>query len=308
MTTKTSLLTLAFVCGTGFTLPAQTAAASSNTFITERGHNHKVIQRVSWTTNRLGQVSARTNSYTALATGMHYRDASGRWQESKEEIHLLTAGGAAATNGQHQVYFPGDIYDGVIETVTADGKRLKSRPLGISYLDGSNSVLIAELTNSVGQLLPSGNQVIYTNCFTDFTADLVATYRISGFECDLVFRGQPPGPEQFGLNPQISRLQLLTEFFDTPEPEKVLRPASKSEAAAGLSDHTLKFGDMRMIRGHAFAVGSANETSKTNRTAPSRRMEKTPVYKSWEKIEGRTFLIEELPVRNIRAELQKLPL
>src|SRR6478735_8435076 len=171
--------------------------------ILERGPNHRIVRHVSWETNNVGQLIARTNTYTELATGMHYLE-NGVWQESKEEIQMLPGGGAAATKGQHQVYFPTDIYDGVIQTVTADGKRLKSRPMGISYSDGSNSVLIAELTNSVGQLLPSGNVIIYTNCFTDFAADLVCTYRKSGFESDLVFRGRPPSPEEFGLNPQTS--------------------------------------------------------------------------------------------------------
>ena len=38
--------------------------------------------------------------------------------ESKEEIEILPNGTAAATQGQHQAHFPGDIYNGVIEVVT----------------------------------------------------------------------------------------------------------------------------------------------------------------------------------------------
>lgn len=301
-----SLCALACVAGAAQN-ETRNSASSAKPTILERGPNHRKVQHVSWQTNATGQLAARTNTYTELATGMHYRK-NGQWQEAKEEIRILPTGGAAATKGQHQVYFPPDIYEGVIETVTADGKRLKSRPLGISYFDGSNSVLIAELTNSVGQVLPSGNQVIYTNCFTDFAADLICTYRKSGFESDLVFRGQPPGPEEFGLNPHTSRLQLLTEFFDTPEPEQIDQFINRADREAGLSDRNLKFGAMQMTRGHAFAVGKESRTSATNQAATaSERAGKTRVYKSWEKLEGRTFLIEELPMRNIRSELQKLP-
>lgn len=85
---------------------------------------------------------------------------------------MLSDGSAAATNGQHQAYFPGDIYTGEIVLVTPDGKHLRSRPLGLAYDDGTNSVLIAELTNSVGEILPSGNQVVYPDALTHLGADI----------------------------------------------------------------------------------------------------------------------------------------
>ena len=100
---------------------------------------------------------------------------NGQWVESREEIDILPNGTAAATNGQHQAYFPGDIYQGQIELVTPDGQQLFSRPMGLSYFDGTNSVLIAELTNSIG-VLSGSNQVIYPNAFTGFAADLRYTY------------------------------------------------------------------------------------------------------------------------------------
>ena len=55
------------------------------------------------------------------------------------------------------------------------GTRLSSRPLGLSLFDGTNGVLIAELKSSIGQVLPSGTGIIYTNVFTDqLGCDLVA--------------------------------------------------------------------------------------------------------------------------------------
>ena len=92
---------------------------------------------------------------------------NGQWVASREEIDILSNGTAAATNGQHQAYFPGDIYQGQIELVTPDGQQLHSRPLGLSYFDGNNSVLIAELKDSTGGLVGC-NQVIYPDAFTDF--------------------------------------------------------------------------------------------------------------------------------------------
>src|SRR5207245_9786544 len=99
-------------------------------------------------------------------------------------------------------------------------------------------------------ILPSGNQVIYTNCFTDFDADILVTYRKNGFECDLIFRQKPPVPEIFdGLNAATCRLQLLTEFLNTDEPVAKAAPASRAD---GLADSELTFVALKMTRGKAF--------------------------------------------------------
>ncbi len=268
----------------------QTVGASTPYSIVERGPDYRVWEQVTYKTGPTGNAVTKVHRYTELATGMHYQQ-DGQWVETKEEIGILPSGlGAAATNGPYQVYFPPDIYSGVIELVTTDGQHLRSRPLGIGYFDGTNSVLIAEQTNSIGQILSSGNQVIYPNAFTDFAADLVCTYRKGGFECDLVFREQPPGPEQFGLNPQTSRLELLTEFVDAPAP--VMETGAPS-AQDGLTDTTLMFGATTMGPGKAFSVGDSPSAVR--------------VYKSWEQYQGRTFLIEEVPYQRISPALQTLP-
>lgn len=253
--------------------------------------NSRVWQQTNWTQDVSGELVPQVHSYTELQTGLYFL-TNGTWAESKEEIDVVPGGGAQAIQGQHQVYFPSDIYSGVIETVTGSGQQLKSRPLGICYFDGTNSVLIAELTNSVGQLI-SANQVIYTNAFTDFPADLLTTYRKSGLECDLVFRSQIPAPEVFGLSSAGCRLELLTEFFDTQDPQAI--PASVNPVN-GLSDSTLTFGSMAMVHGKAFRINGSQGLSGG-----------VSVSKTWAHLDGRTFLIEEVPYSEIRPSLQMLP-
>ena len=165
---------------------------------------------------------------------------NGKWVESSEHIDILPNGTAVATNGQHQAYFPGDIYNGEIELVTPDGMQLNSRPMGLSYFDGTKSVLIAELKDSIG-VVSGNNQVIYPDAFTDFKADLVYTYTKGGFEQDVVLREQPPTPESFGLNPDTARLQVLTEFFNPPQPA-MQSTAIPPQAGVALTDHNLGFG------------------------------------------------------------------
>lgn len=262
--------------------------------IGEKGANHRIWMAVVSVTNRLGQVSLETNrSYLELATGLNYQK-NGKWLESKDEIEILPGGGAAVLQGQHQAYFPGDIYNGLIQMVTPDGQVLKSRPLGLSYDDGSNSVLIAELTNSVGVIVGK-NQVVYKNAFTDIKADLRYTYTKGGFEQDIILRQQPPTPESLNLNPATTRLQALTEFFDAPAP-RIRSRQLPAQAGLVLPDQTLEFGVMQMTPGRAFLL------------SPSRTNNEIQVAKNWALLDGRRFLVEEVPVEAVANELADLPL
>lgn len=261
--------------------------------VVARDANSRVWERTIDERGPSGESMPKKHSYTELTTGMHYQK-NGQWLESKEQIDILPGGTAQAVQGQHQAYFPGDIFQGQIELVTAEGIHLKSRPLGLSYFDGQNSVLIAELTNSIGQV-SGDNQVIYPDAFTDFKADLRYTYTKGGFEQDIILRQQPPTPESLGLNPDTSRLQVLTEFFLPPQPAI---KSSKLAPQAGLSltDESLAFGTMQMIPGRAFLLGSQT----TEATAQ--------VNKQWVLLDGRQFLVEEVPVDAIVEGLAALPL
>ena len=240
--------------------------------IVQRGANSRIWQNTTYEKLASGQLIPHIYQYTEMASGLCYQK-DGQWLDSQEQINILSDGTAAATNGQHQVYFPNDIFNGVITLMTPDGLRIqKRRPLGISFDDGSNIVLIAELTNSVGELINS-NQVIYTNAFIGVNADLIYTYKRGSFEQDVVFRNQPPAPENWGLCSTNTRLQLLTEFFNVQEP--IITPRASSPRDK-LQDNTLSFGKMSMIRGKAFLSGDERID-----------LHKVPVYKSWQKVSGR---------------------
>ena len=260
--------------------------------VVECGANQRVWEQLTYETLPSGQVVTNVHRYTEMASGLNHWQ-NGQWVESKEEIDILPNGTAAATNGQHRAYFPGDIYNGAIRLMTSDGKQLQSRPLGLSYDDGTNTVLIAELTNSVGYLVGS-NQVIYPDAFTDFKADLRYTYTKAGFEQDIILQEQPLTPGSYGLNPATTRLQVLTEFFNPPQPA-VTTTVLPEQAGITLTDANLDFGVMKMMPGRAFLLGSdAHEGGVL-------------VSKSWVQLEGRQFLVEEVPVEALVDELAQLP-
>jgi len=259
--------------------------------VTERGANHQVWQWQTFEAGPNGIVSTHYHKLTELATGMHYWQ-NGQWVPSVPQINVMADGSAAAVQGQHQAYFPADIFQGQIGLTTPDGLQLQSQPVGLSYADGTKTVFIAILTNSIGQLVAS-NQITYPNAFAGLKADLLYEYKPSGFEQNVVLRQQPPSPDALGLNPATTRLQMVTEFFDSPEPAQ--------DANDGvMADATLTFGQMKMVQGKAFAI-------QPNSQLPAANSE-TTVYKSWVHVDGRTFLIEEVPLPQISAQLATLPL
>ena len=254
--------------------------------IAAQGANSQVWQSVVPSfTNESGQVAYRINSYTELATGLNHL-VNGQWVPSSENIEI-TAGGGAATNGQHQVCFAANINTAdAVEIALPEGDRLKTHIMGLSYFDsatGSN-VLFAELQDSTGQLV-ANNQVIYPNVFTDCDADVRYTYTRAGFEQDIVVRQQLPTPDSYGLNPDTTWLQVWTEFADPPTPA--------IEQSLDGTGERLDFGMMKMERGKAFVMG--NESNSV------------PVNKTWTTVQGRTFLVEQVQFDAVASQLQSLP-
>ena len=263
-----------------------------NYIIGQQDANSQVWQKITQAVDARGNSAFQTNqAYVELATGLNHL-VNGQWVASKEEIDISPDGSSAAgTNCQHLVYFPGDIYNGAVKLVEPGGQVIETDPIGLAYFDGTNSVLLAVATNSTGAILPSGNEVIYSNAFAGLNADLIFSYTRAGMEQDVVLRQQPPDPLSMGLNPPTTRLQMLTEFITAPQPS--VTPNTVATEAGNLEDDTLSFGTMQMGQGNAFLIGP---------NSPS-----VPVDKQWVTIQGRQFLVEEVPIVAIAAAIDTLP-
>ncbi len=244
-----------------------------------------------------GSLSTPIPRYIELATGLNYWQ-NGQWTASKEKIEIAADGNSAsATQGQHQAYFPSDIYQGAIGLVMPDGKVLQSQPIGLGYDDGSKAVMFAVLTNATGQVLASGNQIIYANAFTTCAVDLLYSYTLAGLEQDILIKEEPPTPESLGLNPATTRLQVYTEFFNAPQPA-VTATTLPEQAGIALADQTLDFGMMKMVPGRAFLIGNDLDSGTAN----------AQMGKQWVQIGNRQILVEEVPVEAVAAALGTLPL
>jgi hypothetical protein len=317
------VLTFGFV----FILHAQTAAGGGQAAqplpaptpyaVVSQDANSQVWEQTTYEKAADGTIVARKSDYTEIQSGLNFKDpATGQWKESKEEIDIQPGSdGAFAVQGQHQAYFPGDIFQGTIKEVTPDGLQLQSRPVGLFFADDTNSILIAILTNSVGELV-SSNQVVYRNAFEGADASIRYTYRKAGFEQDVIVQGQLPDPAALGLNPARTRLGVLTVFFDTNVP--VVTPGAV-DTADGLNDSTLTFGKMTIGPGRAFAIGDTEPSVPPAGLTPAQWLNwftnsvqqssarETPTFKRWFQMDGRNYLMEEVPYQRVAAQLKQLP-
>lgn len=256
--------------------------------LVEKGFDHRVWKR-------------SASSYVELATGLHFV-REGQLVESEEKFEIFNDG-LVARNGQHQVILaPTADAAGLVDLLAPDGQRFRSQIVGLAFTDLStgNSVLIAEPQNSVVELVEP-NVAVFRNAMAGpFRCDFRFIYTRSAFEQDVILREQLPSPAEYGLNPQTTRLELWTEFSESPSParqERQLKPERQGMqlADAAMSDELLSFGRMRIGPGVGFLLDDPAGESTTF------------VGKNWIQLEGRTFLIEKVDLADIAAGLQRLP-
>ena len=180
-----------------FCATAQQPTVETTPFtIVERGDHHRVWQSVTTETTDEGKTVYRTNSFIELETGMNVRQPDGSYIEANPEIQI-TAEGATAQNTRHSINFVANCNTSIaIDLVSADGKQFQSHVIGLSYLDRASGqvVMIAEIKDSIGQLLPSKTEVVYPDAMTDFHVDLTYQNSKSGMEQNVILVGRPPTP------------------------------------------------------------------------------------------------------------------
>ena len=261
-----------------------------------RSAHERVLEIVSSESTENGSILSSTNSIIELATGLHYRNEQGEWQES-EEIFEIVPGAARAWKGHHRVTLASNPNTpAAVQHRLPDGRLLSSHVYGIGWYDTASgeSVLLAGISDTQG-VLTEDNVVVYPNALKgNASASIRYTYTKSGFEQDVVLLTAPPPPEAFGLSPATSRLEVWTEFDDPVEPA-VRGIAQGGNAASEGDDVELDFGSMRIGTGRFFWLGGETETLGL-------------MVKEWvQEQDGRRFLVEAVAYGNVSESLKQLP-
>ena len=281
-------------------LTADPAKEPTAPLVLERGLHHEVLGLLATNVTAEGRTEVVTNALTRLATGLNYRDAQGQLVPASDALELVD-GGAIGWAGQHKVSLAWNLnVANAVQLRLPDGQLLTSQVHGLAYYEVTTgkAVLIAQVQDSQGQLV-ARNQLLFTNALDHIAADVRYTYTISGFEQDIILREAPPNPEQFGLNPAVTRLEVWTEFPDAPTPARSVakvaeRSESKAEAAVELDDEQIDFGSLRLGTGKAFRAEQADDSLGI-------------VAKQWVTDGGRNFLVETVALGQVEAVLESLP-
>jgi len=273
------------------------AVTAEQVKVEERGPHSQRVEVVRELADEQGGTITVTNSYVQLESGLNYRNEQGEWVASEPKFEI-TAEGVTAWKGQHRVSLAGNLdTQGAVQLRLPDGRLIEGHVVGLAYYDAATgeSVLFAPMKASDGWLM-ADNQVVYPDAFEGTQADVRYTYQRHGFAQDIILRATPPDPAKYGLDPATTRLEVWTEFTQTPEPELRAAEGAVPESA----DQTVDFGSMQIGEGRAFVLGEEKMGGVP--------MGGVPVRKRWVKSEqNRTFLIEAVDLPAVAAELEQLP-
>lgn len=277
---------------------------SADWVITKRGSHHAVHERTEVIDLGNGRTEEVNHRYVELASGLNYWD-EGQWKESREEFVVSRDGYAVATQGQTKLIISPILNDaaGAVDMELSNGQRMRSTILGLVLRDrltGAN-LLVAEIRDGVVGQHIAPNEILFKDCFDDVNASVRMTYELGGFHQDVILNRafSPVWLEENGFNVDTTRLEIWTEFFESPVPEIKSRVISSVDdpslrslmAEPDVIEDTLDFGVMKIPMGRAYA-GKATSIRKSSVRVPKR----------WHTVDGRTFLVESISL----AELQPL--
>ncbi len=201
---------------------------------------------------------------------------------------------------------------GALDIETSDGRRLRCTVLGICLFDAlsGQQVQVATVRDAVAELV-APNTLLWRDCFEGLSADLRVVYESGAIHHDVIVRERvdPRLLAELGFLEKHLRIEVWTEFFEAPEPDRVstvLREESdpvlrSAMAEPDVVDEALDFGELKFASGRAFAEAMEGEA--------------VGVAKRFFREEGRSFLIEscgweeleplllQLPVTDLRAEV-----
>ena len=275
-----------FACSNTWSAPTEPA-------IVDRGLHGRTWAAVRQASTPRGPV-LRTNSYEEVSVGMHRWTEQG-WAECDPKIEPFQDG-AVVRGLQYSVIFAPNLASrGAIDLLLPDGNRLTGQILCLAYVDGPDSILIAETKDCAAVIGgPEQNLLTYQDAFTDFDIDVQFVVNRGSFSQELLLKQQLAGPRAYGLSDNAV-LVLMTEWTDIPPAEKTSQNFQiGGENGPILQDEQIRLGAMSFARGHAFMADVENAGF-------------IPVYNRLQVINGRTFLLEQVPWKQIQAEMDKLP-
>src|SRR5439155_13521880 len=136
--------------------------------------------------------------------------------------------------------------------IVSDGLPLLRTRMAANVMARSKgaTVLLAEVQDCIGQFI-APNVILYDDAFTDIKGAVRYTYTKAGFEQDvLIYDSSALGsPEDYGLTPATTLLEMYSEFHSAPTPLKITEITPDN-----LTDEVLNLPQMAFRRCKAFGI------------------------------------------------------
>lgn len=276
--------------------------------IVERGQDFVVYERTKSVRLGDGKVDTQTSRFTLVENGLHYLE-DGEWRVSEDLVEPFPDGAIARRGPNQAIFSPTLNVETVFDIQTSGGERLRGgvRAIQATDLATGKSVTLATVKHRApGELVPP-NLIVYRDAFDGLAADVVLDWRHNYFAHDVVIRERPELPR--GFDPQTTRLEVVTEIVESPQPQirEQLMTLKSAKHLDSVPDHVvIQLDSLAMIMGKAFLSedGGAWTTAGPGEVPVGA----STVLKQWATADdGRTFLIESVSWSEANPDLNKLP-
>ena len=149
-------------------------------------------------------------------------------------------------------------------------------------------------------------RILWTNAMAGLKCDICLIYNKNSIIQDIYIREPIQLPEDAGLNPAATRLEIWSEWYAGPEPRPTSRTISLAAQVDGrdatpappeklAADSRLDWSAMSMVAGKAFRVNSS---------PAGKERENWPVAKQWVKTtDNRSFIVESVDFEPLASAL-----
>jgi hypothetical protein len=251
-----------------------------------------------------GNSHTNIHSYIEVATGLNRLDpTTQQWVNSDPLIEIDTInGGGIARRAQHSLHLNANANDtnGVVDLQMPDGNQLRLQCIGLALTDNTNSVFIAEIKDTIGQIV-GNNSVVWVNAFDSVQADIQIDMKIGSIEHNVILKERLTRDfvQSYGLDPATTRFQVWHQVLTAPAATKRIDFIRRASGMVE-EDDTVHFGRMALGKGFAFQ-------HRANQDQSDEPPGLIAVAKEWAHLEGLDFLIESIPFTELESNLQDLP-
>jgi hypothetical protein len=285
--------------------------------IKSRDANISVWERIGYEDAPDGTKIPRVHRYTEIASGLNVLNSQGQYEDADESFEITSDGFALARRTQHRLTVSPSLGDpeGNVNLRTPEGRVLRSSVVALNLFNRASgeSLMVSEVSPDAEGQLVAPNEIVFRNAFSEFNADVRILNLRGEFHQDVLLNEafDLKDLEAAGFPPDVTVLEIWTEYLESPEPRIASRVVQREASAVrravmvepDISTDDLDWGIMKQPSGIAYLK---NDKAVTGSGEKKQRVE-INVSKRWMTINNRRFIVESMPLGETEAMFAQMP-